>query len=1135
MGRKGKKKSEGGDPPKETSINPAAGDTMPVRAPAPPAIREEQNFPPLGGNPRGRGDGPRGGGGGRGGGGDRGGFREGGGRGNREGDGGRGGRRGEGGREFREGGGNREGDGGQGRRGEEGGRREGGGFREGEGGRGGGRREGGGFREGGRGGEGYREGEGGRGGREGGGGGGRGGGGSREGDGGRGRRDGGGRGGRDGGGREGSGGRGRGRGERRDDREFRERQPEMERRQEQRPGGAWGQPQQQQQSPSTSDQQQKSLPQSPPQTPSKQDPKPPTKEMEKLSLKEKPSSKQVASKVKVDYKSSVSETISKQMISSIPLRKGEGKLGRPIQVFVNMMKILFGKNFRSDVIHYDATFDPDVPRYLIPRAFEKFRLQYFPKRWPAFDGRKNVFSAGLLPFGETTEQEVEVPNDDGRMKKFKITLNKVNDIDIGWLKHVKKGLPETERDLISIQALDIILRQAPLKALNVTAVGRSFFTPPSGHVAYLGDGVELWVGLFQSAVLGWKPLLNVDVAHKGFPKSQKVLDLMAELCRTNDYPTRRDVDYNREEIEKFLKRLKVKCEIPGQAETKRTYTINKLVKCPRDNYFEHQNKQISVEHYYLIEKKYKIQYPELPCLHVGPIQKNIHVPPELCTILPGQATNKKMNEQQTSNMIRHAATGTDIRRQKIMDSFNKIRHNQNPCLNEFGLSISGEFEKVKARVLDPPVLTYNRDVHVSRGVWRASNFLDPKSLLDNEWTILCLDNRTREDSLRNLEQNLRREAGNLGMSIGCARTPYGQLQAPTRSLQDVIRFFNDAKRNKLKLVFVVVPDRPPNIYSKVKQVAELNVGVLTQCLKSQTVFKKLNPATMGNILLKVNAKLDGINHTFSVKANCRPNCLSEPCMIVGADVTHPSPDAIGIPSIAAVAASHDPKAFKYNIVVRLQPPRAEIIQNLEEIMGIQLRTFYEKTKQKPKKIIFYRDGVSEGQFPQVMYYELKAIRNACKRLSADYEPKISFFVVQKRHHIRLFPTDKCNSDDRNFNVQAGTIVDTDITHPSHIDFYLVSHASIQGTARPTKYRCLWDDSDMSEDEIEQLTYYLCHMFTRCTRSVSYPTPTYYAHLAAFRARALTQDVQIDVNNLEQEQKTKLTIKEDFKNNPMFFV
>ena len=29
---------------------------------------------------------------------------------------------------------------------------------------------------------------------------------------------------------------------------------------------------------------------------------------------------------------------------------------------------------------------------------------------------------------------------------------------------------------------------------------------------------------------------------------------------------------------------------------------------------------------------------------------------------------------------------------------------------------------------------------------------------------------------------------------------------------------------------------------------------------------------------------------------------------------------------------------------------------------------------------------------------------------------------------------------------------------------------------------------------------LCHLYSRCERSVSYPAPTYYAHLAAFRAR-----------------------------------
>lgn len=47
---------------------------------------------------------------------------------------------------------------------------------------------------------------------------------------------------------------------------------------------------------------------------------------------------------------------------------------------------------------------------------------------------------------------------------------------------------------------------------------------------------------------------------------------------------------------------------------------------------------------------------------------------------------------------------------------------------------------------------------------------------------------------------------------------------------------------------------------------------------------------------------------------------------------------------------------------------------------------------------------------------------------------------------------------------------------------------------------LWDDSHLDSDELQCLTYQLCHTYVRCTRSVSIPAPAYYAHLVAFRAR-----------------------------------
>jgi eukaryotic translation initiation factor 2C len=37
---------------------------------------------------------------------------------------------------------------------------------------------------------------------------------------------------------------------------------------------------------------------------------------------------------------------------------------------------------------------------------------------------------------------------------------------------------------------------------------------------------------------------------------------------------------------------------------------------------------------------------------------------------------------------------------------------------------------------------------------------------------------------------------------------------------------------------------------------------------------------------------------------------------------------------------------------------------------------------------------------------MNEIRAACQQISNGYKPAITFLVVQKRHHTRLFPVDK---------------------------------------------------------------------------------------------------------------------------------
>uniref|UniRef100_A0A4W5LE67 Argonaute RISC catalytic component 3a n=1 Tax=Hucho hucho TaxID=62062 RepID=A0A4W5LE67_9TELE len=263
----------------------------------------------------------------------------------------------------------------------------------------------------------------------------------------------------------------------------------------------------------------------------------------------------------------------------------------------------------------------------------------------------------------------------------------------------------------------------------------------------------------------------------------------------------------------------------------------------------------------------------------------------------------------------------------------------------------------------------------------------------------------------------------------------------------------------------------------------LNRQCGAHCVQVKNVVKT-SPQTLSNLCLKINVKLGGINNILV--PHQRPSVFQQPIIFLGADVTHPPAGDGKKPSIAAVVGSMDAHPSRYCATVRVQRPRQEVIQDLASMVRELLIQFYKSTRYKPTRIIFYRDGVSEGQFRQVLYYELLAIREACIGLEKEYQPGITYIVVQKRHHTRLFCADRNERVGRSGNIPAGTTVDTDITHPYEFDFYLCSHAGIQGTSRPSHYHVLWDDNCFTADEFQLLTYQLCHTYVRCTRSVSIP-------------------------------------------------
>lgn len=185
----------------------------------------------------------------------------------------------------------------------------------------------------------------------------------------------------------------------------------------------------------------------------------------------------------------------------------------------------------------------------------------------------------------------------------------------------------------------------------------------------------------------------------------------------------------------------------------------------------------------------------------------------------------------------------------------------------------------------------------------------------------------------------------------------------------------------------------------------------------------------------------------------------------------------------------------------------------------RLNLWEKKNRNLPENLLIYRDGVSEGQYQQVLELELPLIQKACRQkypATATQQgfPKISIIICGKRHHTRFYPTTEQNAD-RSSNCEPGTVVDRGVTEAGVWEFFIQPHACLQGTARPCHYIVIFDQifrarkpvlpHTNAADALEELTHNMCHLFGRATKAVSLCPPAYYADLLCERMRCYLAD------------------------------
>ncbi|KAL8246612.1 hypothetical protein R6Q59_007828 [Mikania micrantha] len=741
----------------------------------------------------------------------------------------------------------------------------------------------------------------------------------------------------------------------------------------------------------------------------------------------------------------------------------------------------------------------------------------------AYDGEKTLFTVGPLP-GTKLEFPVLLENlssnrtvrggiPDGveakrsrrppQSKSYTVKISYATKIPIQAIFNALKG-QDSEQFNEAVRVLDVLLRQHAAKQ-GCLLVRQCYFHNDPRNFIGIGGGVLGCRGFHSSFRATQSGLsLNMDASTTMIVRPGKVVDFLLENQNVRNL---REIDWIK--AKRTLKSLRVK-SFPSNREHKiiglseRTCGEQIFLLKQKNGDIPSEAIEITVYNYYANHHRVEVnQSRDYPCLDVGKPKRPVYIPLELCELLPLQRYTKALSNLQRASLVEKSRQKPQDRMKSLTSALRHNNYSADPLINSTGITISTTFTQVEGRVLDPPKLKFGNggDLIPRGGRWNFNNktFVEPAKITC--WAIVNFSTRC---DIKNLRKDLLRCSRAKGMDLD---DPYEIIEespqyrrAPASVRVDMmVENMRQALPGPPYFVLCILPERKNSeIYGPWKRKCLVEFGTVTQCIAPA----KINDQYLTNLLLKINAKMGGINSLLSIEhLQSIPLVSHTPTIIFGMDVSHGAPGRSDVPSIAAVVSSRNwPFVSRYRASVRSQSSRAEMIDGLfkpvapnkdEGMIRELVEDFYQCTpKLKPNNIIIFRDGVSESQFNQVLNVELEQIMAACKFLDNLWEPKFMLIIAQKTHHTKFFQN---NSD---YNVPPGTIVDNEVCHPKYNDFYLCAQNGPIGTTRPTHYHVLLDQIGFSADQLQELVHSLSYVYQRSTSAISVVAPICYAHLAA---------------------------------------
>ncbi|CAN8026453.1 hypothetical protein HPB47_015530 [Ixodes persulcatus] len=737
-----------------------------------------------------------------------------------------------------------------------------------------------------------------------------------------------------------------------------------------------------------------------------------------------------------------------------------GTTGRPIRLVANYFRLL---SLPQCCVHqYHVDFVPSVESSRMRRALVGDHREQFGRCY-VFDGMSDLKTPSRLEH-EVTELWSR-RRSDGEQVCIRV-------------KRVQELAPNNP-DLLRLFNTQM---RRNLEHLDFVQINRHYFDKRAVS-AIPQHGLELWQGLVTAIGQHETGVMMVtDTVHKVL-RRDTVLDLLIHISTTA--PT----GYREEAIRR------VAGAIVMTPYNNKTYRVDDIDwdQNPQCSFDTKEGPKTYVQ-YYRAQYEKRIRDPSQPLLVCRPREKdlrvgrthNIYLVPELC-VLTGLTDEMRANVAVMRDLAQHTRVEPPRRVRNLLDFIGRVNGDSSVSheMHQWGLQFDGQLVSIDARVMPPEwVIQGTQNYRYGANTADFSREMRDKRMhvaitLDS-WIVICP--KRDEQNCAEFVRSLMSVCPPMGLRVTEPRL----LELEDDRAGSYVRALQQL--SGLQLALVILPNNRKDRYDMIKKHACVDLGLQTQVLLSRTIGNRKNVRSVATkVAIQLNCKLGG-----------QAWCLEIPLastMVIGYDTYHDSSQRGR--SAGAFVASLNRTFTRWFSRVSFHASHQELGNSLAIHLQDALRQYgCENGGAVPERILFFRDGVSDGQIPQVREWEINQIVASLDALFPGKDHKLAFVVVTKRISTRLFAV---TSSGGYANPPPGTVVDSEVTRPERYDFFLVSQSVRQGTVAPTHYNVIHDTTGLKPDHMQRLSYKLTHLYFNWPGTIRVPAPCQYAHKLAFLA------------------------------------